>query len=104
MTEVLTLIQRTVSYEDLANPVTTETTRWVFAEIRSVTRTEFYQAQAANIQPELVFVLADYLEYNGELLVEHEGLRYRVIRTYRTGQELELVVRRASVEEGGTNG
>jgi hypothetical protein len=48
--------------------------------------------------------LADYLDYNDETLVDHNGQRYRVIRTYRTGQELELVVTKASAEEAEWNG
>jgi hypothetical protein len=44
-------------------------------------------------------VLEDYLDYNGETLVKYGADLYRVIRTYRTGQELELTVGRASAEE-----
>lgn len=81
--------------------INNDTTREVFCKIRSVGMKEFYQAQAADFYPELVFVLADYLDYNGEQLVQHEGQVYNVLRTYRTGQELEIVVARASAEEGG---
>ena len=71
-----------------------ETTREVFAKMGSIGQKEFYQAQAIGLQPELKFVLADYLDYEGETLVEHDGQRYRVLRTYRAGQELELTVYR----------
>ena len=92
MTELLTLI------DDDGN------TRDVFCRLQSVGRQEFYQAYAVDVYPELVFVLADYLDYGDELLVEHDGTRYHVIRTYRTGQELEIVARRATAEEGGLYG
>lgn len=78
-----------------------ETSREVLCGLRSVGMKEFYQAQAADFYPELVFVLADYLDYNGEQLVRHNGQVYNVLRTYRAGQELEIVVTRASAEEGG---
>lgn len=92
MNEVLTLIKR--------NPGTDEITkREVFCSLRSVGMREFYQAHAVDIHPEAVFVLADYLDYDDETLADHNGKRYRIIRTYRTGQELELVVVRASAEE-----
>ena len=65
---------------------------------------EFYEASARDFYPEMKFILADYLEYNNEQLVEHDGQRYRVLRTYRTGNELEIVVTRASAEEGGVYG
>lgn len=92
MNEILSLIQPDGS------------PREVFCGLRSVGRTEFYQANATGYKPELVFVLADYLEYSDETLVDHNGQRYRIIRTYRTGQELELVVTKASAEEAEWDG
>ena len=86
MTELLTLINGAAR-------------RDVFGSLRSVGHTEFYEAYATEFRPELKFMLADYLEYNGEPLVEHEGTLYRVIRTYCVGQELEITVGRASAEE-----
>lgn len=80
------------------------TTREVFCGLRSIGQQEFYQASATDFHPELKFILADYLDYEDEPLVEHCGQRYRVLRTYRAGQELELVVERASAEEGGVYG
>lgn len=94
MNEILTLITVTHSTDDYGDLVTTETTREVFAKLGSIGQKEFYQAQAVGLQPELKFILADYLDYEGETLVEHEGIRYRVLRTYRKGQELELTVYR----------
>lgn len=91
MNDILTLIQQTHGTDALGDPTVTETARNVFAAVRSVGQKEFYQAQAVGLQPELTFVLADYLDYNDEPLAEHNGQRYRVLRTYRTGQELELV-------------
>ena len=81
-----------------------ETSRDVFCAVRSIGQAEFYEANARDFYPEMKFVLADYLEYDGEQLVEYNGKRYRVLRTYRAGQELEITVTRASVEEGGVYG
>ena len=75
------------------------TRREVFASLRSIGQAEFYQAHAIDYRPELKFVLADHLDYQGESLVEHDGTLYRVLRTYRVGRELEIVVTRASAEE-----
>ena len=44
------------------------------------------------------------LEYENEQLLEYDGQRYHVLRTYRNGQELEITVARASAEEGGIYG
>ena len=73
--------------------------REVFAELRSISQTEHYQAAAVDYHPELKFILADYLDYQAETLVDHEGTLYRVLRTFRAGQTLEIVVERASAEE-----
>lgn len=73
--------------------------REVFAGLRSVGHTEYYEAYANDLRPELKFVLADYFDYEGEQYVKHGADLYRVIRTYRTGMELELTVARASAEE-----
>lgn len=93
MNEIITLILRTPGTD-------TVTKRDVFARMASIGMTEFYQANAQDIHPEAKFILADYLDYNGETLLDWNGQRYRILRTYRTGQELELVVVRASYEEG----
>ncbi len=90
MNSILTLIQQTSSVDAYGDQVLTETTRDVFCGLRSIGQKEFYQAQAVGLQPELKFVLADYLDYNDEPLVAYNGQRYRVLRTYRTGQEIEL--------------
>lgn len=86
MNEVITLIEGTSRRE-------------VFCGLRSIGHAEFYEAHAIDYHPELKFVLADHLDYEGETLVAHNGTLYRVIRTYRTGQELELTVGRAPAEE-----
>ena len=94
MSEVLTLIHQTPGVDDCGDPVVAETAREVFAGLSSIGQKEFYQAHAVGLQPELKFVLADCLDYDNETLVEHNGQRYRVLRTYRKGQELELTVYR----------
>lgn len=92
MNEVLTLIKRTPGTDEISK-------REVFCSLRSVGVREFYQAHAVDLHPEAVFVLTDYLDYQGETLADHDGQRYRVLRTYRKGQGLELVVVSASEEE-----
>lgn len=94
MNETITLITVTQTPDEYGDLVATETAREVFARMGSIGMKEFYQAQAAGLQPELKFVLADYLDYEGETLVEYNGQRYRVLRTYRNDQELELTIYR----------
>ena len=91
MNEVLTLIRQIRGVDEYGDPTATETTRDVFVRLSSIGQKEFYQAHAVGLQPELKFVLADYLDYDDETLVAYNGQRFRVLRTYRSDQELELV-------------
>lgn len=63
----------------------------VFVNVKSVTRNEFYTAQTAGFDPEIVFEIADYFDYNGEPFVEYNDTLYKIIRTYRTNIALEIV-------------
>ncbi len=92
MTDVLTLLSETYRPRD------------VFCEVRSIGMREFYQANATDFHPELKFVLADYLDYNGETLAIYDGDLYRILRTYRTGIELELTAEKAPAEDGDLYG
>lgn len=94
MNEIITLIATQHGVDEYGDQVTTETSRRVFAKLGSIGQKEFYQAQAIGLQPELKFILADYLDYEDETLVEYNGRRYRVLRVYRAHQELELTVYR----------
>lgn len=102
MTDILTLVGRTLAADGYT--VASESRREVFCRLESIGCTEFYQAQATELRPELKLVLADYLDYEDEYLVIYEGVWYRVIRTYRKGQELEIIVQRAAAEEVGADG
>lgn len=66
----------------------------VLCSLKSVGRSEFYNAAATGLRPELVFVVHGY-EYSGERLVEFEGKRYNVVRTYANDyEEIELTCER----------
>lgn len=74
--------------------------RTVFAKLKSIGQSEFYQAQAVGLKPEIKFVLPDYLEYEGEKQLKYQGYSedeeslYEVIRTYRVNNELEIICKR----------
>lgn len=97
MNEVLVFVQRVQGVDEYGDPTAAENTRTVFCREVSVGQSEFYQAHANGLKPEIKLVIADYLDYNGEqlLMYQPKGSRsqqlYRVLRTYRTGNELELV-------------
>lgn len=95
MTEILTLIKR-----EWVGSVQKDTEKVVFCGVKSVGYREFYSASATEYHPEIVFILADYLDYDGETLAMYNGKLYRIIRSYRTGQEIELTAESAPNEEG----
>lgn len=65
--------------------------RQIFAEVKSVGMKEFYQAQSLGFKPEIVFEIADYLDYNREAEVIYEDYVYKILRTYRkTTNALEI--------------
>lgn len=94
----LTLIRREYPLDEYGLPQTDEDGNQIVTEIetvilcglKSVGRTEFYNAAATGLKPELVFIVHGY-EYSGESAIEFAGNRYRVIRTYAPGfEEMEL--------------
>lgn len=75
-----------------------ETPRQVYCSVSSVGRSEAYKAMANGLHPEFVFLLSEYTDYQGEKIVEYHGTRYRVIRTYRQNQGIELTVEEATID------
>lgn len=77
----------------------TETRRRVYAEERSVSQTEFYQGFAVGFKPEIKFALTNFMDYQGEKVVEYvpfmgnpdAPVRLNILRTFNAGDALELV-------------
>ncbi len=97
---VVKLISESRTVDAYGDIITTETERSVFAEIKSIGQSEFYQAQAVGLKPEIKFVLADYLDYQNEKKLRYQGFKeeaeeeYTILRTYRNNNLLELVCKR----------
>jgi len=113
--DVIYLIKDTRTVNEYGDMVTTQTERAVFAQVKSIGQSEFYQAAAVGLKPEIKFVIADYLDYDEEKKLRYtpfppevnpsEGLTpslgdypsntttdiYDILRTYRTGNALEIV-------------
>ncbi|RJQ25529.1 MAG: phage head-tail adapter protein [Peptococcaceae bacterium] len=86
----LTLISQTYTEDEIGNQIPTETETVILCGLKSVGRSEHYNAALTGLRPELIFVVHGY-EYNGEKKVVFEGVRYNVIRTYAVDfEELEL--------------
>ena len=94
--DVITLLSET-AHGVFESNTPTETT--VFAEIQSVRQKEFYLALNDGIQPEYVFVLTDYADYNNQKLIRWNDILWDVVRTYTpvNGQTIELTVKKHEV-------
>ena len=93
--DVIDLITEAASEHGVHDAVT-ETARTVYCTVRSVTRSEFYNALNAGVQPEYVFVLALAEDYQGERIVRYHGQKFRVIRTYMTEDDgIEITCERS---------
>ena len=74
----------------------TETTeRMVYCTVRSVSSADYWRAHEQGLNPEVVFELADYYEYEGERLIRWDGRTWSVIRTYVDGIKIELTCEEA---------
>lgn len=93
MATIITLIAQTFSIDQYGNEVVTTQDTDVFAEVDSVSQSEFFAAQDTELKPEYKFTVF-FGNYNGQSLVEYEDEIYSVYRTYRTGDNLELYVER----------
>lgn len=93
MTDVLTLVAQTVSTDQYGNETYTEVKSHVFCEVDSITQSEFYQAANTELNPEYKFTIF-FGDYDNQPLVEYNGVRYAIYRTYRAGDNLELYAER----------
>jgi len=89
--DVVKLISITVTENDMGDIIETPVEREVFADKQSIRQSEFYQAAATGLRPELMFVVRT-IEYNGETRLKYNGKIYDIIRIYdKDGELTELV-------------
>ncbi|MFY9173169.1 MAG: phage head closure protein [Petrimonas mucosa] len=76
-------------------PIQSYQWREVFANKKSVRQSEFYQAAATGLRPELVFEVHSF-EFDNDEKVRYpagdEGAEYSIIRAYDKGDITELTV------------
>lgn len=87
-------------------PVQTEVKKEIFAERKSVNRTEYYAAYTAGMKADIIFSINPdefYIEDEEENKyipekINHEGITYRIGRTYQKTKHspLELTCERVS--------
>jgi SPP1 family predicted phage head-tail adaptor len=84
------LIAITVTENSMGDMIETETETEVFANKRSIRQSEFYQAAATGLRPEIMFEVWSE-EYSNQPRLEYGGKQYTIIRAYDKGEITELV-------------
>lgn len=98
---IATLRKETYTTDAYLNQVPAYSDRDVFVHPESVRLSEFYQAAASGLKPEIVLVLANFADYEGEKVVLFEGKEYTVLRTYRRPDRDSLELTLEEREENG---
>ena len=96
---VISLMKETNTINEYGDTVQTFAERTVFAEVKSIGQSEFYQAEAVGLKPEIKFVIADFADYQNEKQLKYTPFGgteeiYTVLRTYRNKINLEIVCAR----------
>lgn len=77
-----------------------ETYKEVYAEIRPVTREEWASAGKNNIKAEMRIDVYAF-EYSGEVVIEYNGIKYAVYRTYERRDD-DIIELYCELQEGVT--
>lgn len=97
--EVITLVSATTVRNEYGILEKRTTSREVFAQVDSVTRTEFFEGGRNGLNPELQFRMFSG-DYNDEKEIVYNGRHYGVYRTYMGRNDvIELYTER----KGGLN-
>lgn len=88
--ERIKLISTSESGKDvIGQPIETETFTEPLADISGVTQSEFVAAGQRGLEPEGKFTIWSH-EYNGEKMLEYNGMRFAIYRTYPVNGRIEL--------------
>jgi len=100
MTDSIFLLSTTYQKNEYGVSKPVNVKKETFCEVKSISRSEFYQAGTQGLKPSYVFLVFKG-DYSGETVIEYNGATYSVYRTYATDNDyLELYVER----KVGTNG
>ncbi len=85
------LIAITVTENSMGDMIETETKTEVFANRKSIRQSEFYQAAATGLRPEIMFEVWSE-EYSNQPKLKYNNKLYTIIRTYdKDGELTELI-------------
>ena len=81
------LIAESYQQDNYGVPQKTRTVREVYADVHSVTASEWFEGGRAGLNPEYRFTMFAP-DYQGEKVVEYNGTQYGVYRTYQARTDI----------------
>ena len=92
MNDIIELISFKNEVNQVGNTIKSKTYKRIFANEKSITQNEFYQAERVGLKPQLRFEVYS-IEYGNELLAKYKEVEYKIIRTYKTSADkIELIL------------
>jgi SPP1 family predicted phage head-tail adaptor len=92
------LVSETETVDSVGDTITSPTFRQVFVDEKSIRQSEFYQAQAVGLRPELMFEMRR-AEYNKEPRFKYDDVTYDIIRTYKKNRDYIEIICQGIVNE-----
>ena len=81
----------------------TQTLRKVYADVQSVTRSEWFEGGRNGLNPEYTMRVF-HSEYHGESVLVYNGVYYTIYRTFMDNDIIELYVEKKKGNEVADNG
>ena len=90
--EVINLISITEGTNELGDPIKIPVeSPDIFADKQSIRQSEYYQAVAVGLKPEITLVIRT-IDYNQAPMLKFNGKKYNIIRTFEKDSEfIELI-------------
>ncbi|WP_434794422.1 hypothetical protein TPDSL_14010 [Terrisporobacter petrolearius] len=92
MNDILELISFSNTVNERGNIIKSKQYNSVFANKKSISQSEFYEAEKLGFKPSFRFEMYSS-EYNDELFARYEGTEYKVLKTYKNSiDKIELTL------------
>jgi len=94
MNVVIFFREVTLTQNNLGDSIETYNDRLIYATKQSIRQQEFYNMMSIGLKPECVFKCRT-IDYNNEETLTYENKQYNIIRTWDTGEWVELTTSRS---------
>ena len=83
------LVHQTYEYDAIGQPIPVEELREILCHIESIRQNEFFSAGQNGINADFV-IITQFCNYNNESIIEYNGQRYGIYRTYKKNESDEI--------------